>query len=1166
MMEALKNVDRNTVQSNDDNLLMAGSGIDISSLTDELKKPFQTLQPTQDPTPLLTILWDPQWTGVPKPTEESIKSLLYGETNSVQDYFLENSNDQFTIENAGILGWYDADKPAEHYWNESPENDPKDTDGDGWLNGHVEKWAEAIRKADQDFNFANYDSNLDGNLTPDELGILIVIPSQQPNGFARHVVGQEFPSVKPLAVDGVEIAANDLGVSIAEVYFGSPPNLGLVSHELSHLLLGHSDMYFNFDTPFAAGEYSLMDQHWKAPHLDPFAKLKLGWVEPEIVTESGYYNITDIETNHNVWILMDPSKGTDEYFIIENRWTGNSYDSDMSDSGLAVWHIIEEPAIYGSQIPPTPPGSNQGLWEEKWQTISPHDWGRRAISMIKPVWNTFTNTQALWDGFDPATGYDLVSNNADPQKASLLWADGTPSGFALRNISGSAATMRVYIELPGSQPAIPSLIVDTLEDEDDNNISLGDVSLREAIRFVKSGGTIDFASNLTGSITLTQGELVINKDLIINSLGANKLTVSGNQASRIFNITGDDTTVNLNQVTISEGSADVGGGIFIDTGSTLNLTSSSISSNSAVNGGGIFNIGTLNLTDSTLANNSASGVGGGGIENVSNGTVTLTNSTVSGNSAQQGGGIENFGSTITLTNSTVSGNSANFGGGIHNGGGSIITLTNSTVSGNSVVNSGGGISNDGILNLTNSTVSNNSASNMGGGIDNSGTATLSNNTVFGNSATFGGGINTFGTVEVGNTIIAGNIGPTPDVRGAFNDRGNNLIGNNTGSSGFTISTLIGTSTNPIDPKLGSLQDNGGTTFTHALLSSSPAINAGNNADIPVGATTDQRGQARIVGGTVDIGAFETQTLITGSNGQKTFVINRGDTTIISDFGGVGRGTNPSAAVIAEVDRLKFQGVGLIAQNLILTQNGTDLEITFEDIADTKVVLQNFALENLDNLADLGNILFDGQTSIQDSFDVFDADSTRDTIFNQGTVTFLNDLDNKVTGFNNSNDVINGQTGNDRIDGRGGNDLLRGGLGNDTCLGSNGKDILIGGDGNDHLIGGNRKDSLTGGEGEDKFSFTFPTEGIDTITDFSVVNDIIQVSKAGFDGGLKKGILKAAQFVIGSAAKDQSDRFIYNQSTGELFFDVDGKGGTGQVQLAKLSTGLAMTNNDIQVIA
>ncbi|MGF2037060.1 MAG: calcium-binding protein [Nostoc sp. CmiVER01] len=208
--------------------------------------------------------------------------------------------------------------------------------------------------------------------------------------------------------------------------------------------------------------------------------------------------------------------------------------------------------------------------------------------------------------------------------------------------------------------------------------------------------------------------------------------------------------------------------------------------------------------------------------------------------------------------------------------------------------------------------------------------------------------------------------------------------------------------------------------------------------------------------------------LTGGGGKDKFVYNlnyysNSNTDIITDFGGVGKGITPSAAVIAEVDTIQFQGYYYTPQYLLLTQNGSNLEITFEGQAFSKVILQNFQLENLDNLPAtssqpaIGNILFNGQTSITDSFDVFNANSTQTNLFNKNTVTFLNDLDNKITGFDNPNDVVNGQGGNDKIDGLSGDDLLRGGTGNDTLIGGEGDDLLNGGTGND---------SLNGGEGDD----------------------------------------------------------------------------------------------------
>ncbi|MBD2616014.1 calcium-binding protein [Nostoc punctiforme FACHB-252] len=212
--------------------------------------------------------------------------------------------------------------------------------------------------------------------------------------------------------------------------------------------------------------------------------------------------------------------------------------------------------------------------------------------------------------------------------------------------------------------------------------------------------------------------------------------------------------------------------------------------------------------------------------------------------------------------------------------------------------------------------------------------------------------------------------------------------------------------------------------------------------------------------------------LTGGGGNDKFVVNLDDGIVtISDFVGVGKGTNPTPDVIAEVDTLKFQGYGLTPQNLLLTQNGNSLEISFEGVyfpplSITKVILQNFKLEDLDNLKAsgsrpaIGNIIFNGQTSITDSFNVLDANSTDTSIGIKNTVTFFNDLDNNITALDNSDDVVNGQGGNDIINGLSGNDLLRGGTGNDTLIGGAGNDTLVGNAGNNLLSGDNNDDSLS----------------------------------------------------------------------------------------------------------
>ncbi|HYX15329.1 MAG TPA: ScyD/ScyE family protein [Nostoc sp.] len=291
---------------------------------------------------------------------------------------------------------------------------------------------------------------------------------------------------------------------------------------------------------------------------------------------------------------------------------------------------------------------------------------------------------------------------------------------------------------------------------------------------------------------------------------------------------------------------------------------------------------------------------------------------------------------------------------------------------------------------------------------------------------------------------------------------------------------------------------------------------------------------------------------------------RNDT--ITDFGGVGEGSNPSQAVIANLNTLQFTGSGLTAENLQLTQNGNNLEVTFENVASSKVTLQNFLLENLDNLPEidsriaLGNILFDGQTSITDSFDVINANSTQTSIFNKNTVTFLNDLNNNIAGFDNSDDVINGQGGNDIINALSGNDLLRGGSGDD---------ILISGEGNDTLVGGKDNDIFVGGVGADRFlyntdaAFARSAIGVDAITDFnSSQGDKIVLDKTTFSNitsAAGTGFNNLSDFEVTNKAGTSTAIIVYDSVNGQLFYNPNGNSSGGL--FATLSGAPTLTASD-----
>ncbi|MEH1885096.1 beta strand repeat-containing protein [Nostoc sp.] len=166
----------------------------------------------------------------------------------------------------------------------------------------------------------------------------------------------------------------------------------------------------------------------------------------------------------------------------------------------------------------------------------------------------------------------------------------------------------------------------------------------------------------------------------------------------------------------------------------------------------------------------------------------------------------------------------------------------------------------------------------------------------------------------------------------------------------------------------------------------------------------------------------------------------------------------------------------------------------------------------------------------------------------------------ITGTGNSlNNILMGNTGAN---------TLSGGDGNDRLFGNSGNDSLVGGIGDDSLYGGVGKDTLSGGAGRDSLYLTDTrTGGYDTITDFTGADDTIFISKAEF--GLSQAqdtTLDQSLFRLGTIATTASDRFIYNQSTGSLFFDKDGLGGTAQVQIAQFSNNALLGSANITVIA
>lgn len=397
-----------------------------------------------------------------------------------------------------------------------------------------------------------------------------------------------------------------------------------------------------------------------------------------------------------------------------------------------------------------------------------------------------------------------------------------------------------------------SLIVTTLQDETDDTSDSGygsGTSLREAIRYAnaKSGNdTVSFVSGLSGTIELNSTLPRLSSDITVQGPGAGLLTVrpanGGNyRIFDIYNVESRLFAVSISGLAISDG-RDVDINTFFDG-----------DFNNAVGGGGITAVSTtLTVTDCVISGNSTS-YGGGGIYNYG-GTLSVNNCTISGNTAQlAGGGIHSeFGSTTvngsTLNNNIALGKGSTFswGGGIGTDEGTL-TVTNSTLSGN-MANAGGGIYNGGsVLTVKHCTFSGNAPAVFDSTQTKRGGSICSSSSIASRR----------GFTSISHTLFKSGLGKNLyTFSGSITSQGHNQSDDD--GNGFLTKTGDQVNTNSL---LGPLQDNGGSTFTHALLAGSPAINAGDPAFIPP-PTTDQRGLGfpRVQGERLDIGAYEALLL------------------------------------------------------------------------------------------------------------------------------------------------------------------------------------------------------------------------------------------------------------------------------------------------------------------
>ncbi len=377
---------------------------------------------------------------------------------------------------------------------------------------------------------------------------------------------------------------------------------------------------------------------------------------------------------------------------------------------------------------------------------------------------------------------------------SLLVPPGTEKGHRPGRPAKRASPTRLSVEQLDDRIVPSTFTVHNLADS-------GAGSLRAAIVAANTNPGADlirFApAARDGTITLTGGQLSIRDDLILDGPGVHRLTISGNDASRVFSVSGGATDVAIRDLTIANGRATgttavgpsgpvtLGGGL-LNTGARVFLSHVTLANNQAVgpiaSGGAIANVfgATLVVTDSTFTENRAAGTSvstGGAIANQGGSTLVLDRGTFTGNQA-----------TTALGNSPGLGNSV--GGAINSGGGSQATVLHSTFEGNLARGSNGADGGPGQN-------GGNAGNGVGGAIANeatsvlvpfaSSTMTVAHSTFLGNRAVGGTG----GTGGTGGAGGNGSNGPG----GAINNGGSTLT--------VTHSTFLG------NQSLGGPGGNGG---------------------------------------------------------------------------------------------------------------------------------------------------------------------------------------------------------------------------------------------------------------------------------------------------------------------------------------------------------------------
>jgi M6 family metalloprotease-like protein len=393
---------------------------------------------------------------------------FFGATDSLKQYFQEVSYGQlefapaaedYETANDGVVGWVTLNLP---------HPDTRGRTGDA--NRRVVR--DAILAANPYVDYARFDANGDGYLTPNELHVTVIVAGYEASyggdeaACAPSVWGHRWSlgdSVAPPNVDGVLVG--DYRVGGGYTQFGeqhcnsgdSPGHMatiGIMCHEMGHDL-GWPDLYDTDQSSEGVGVWSVMgagswlsaggDSGSSPAHPDAWSKWYQGWLTPQQMTRAQeWVQIQQVEsTPHVIQLLDNPGgvdwvnnqqSGTGEYFLVENRQQVG-YDAGLPGCGLLIWHIDESRPADG--------------------TANADD-TRRLVDLEEAdglaQLDGTGNRGDPGDSFPGASGNRAFAGTTNPN--SRLYS-GAPSNVSITAISvACAATMTAHVSLGAAGPKI----------------------------------------------------------------------------------------------------------------------------------------------------------------------------------------------------------------------------------------------------------------------------------------------------------------------------------------------------------------------------------------------------------------------------------------------------------------------------------------------------------------------------------------------------------------------------------------------------------------------------------------------------------------------------------------------------------------------------------------